>query len=179
MKTSLFALIAMSVVASGSANAGTQTLTFADFKSACTNPSQFHNQVAPTNIQITCRDVHTRWVSDQQAAIALPATRDVTTSLASDKYIVNAATVPMVQEPASLSCTTFKEILETVETSRSLTCDEVLAFKGSPTELCISTIATLISGNKEAVNIVDTGKKLNPCGPQGTTAQPQQEAVKK
>jgi len=125
MRTSLFTLIALSVIASGYANGGeaVSTVSFGDFKSACTNPAQFHNQIAPSNIQITCRDVHTRWVLDQVVAVSLPDTRDITTSLMSDKYAVSAVTVPVNNEPASLGSPTYKQI---VEQSKLLACYRVL-----------------------------------------------------
>jgi len=40
------------------------SLSFADLRDACLNPSKYHNQRSPSDIQISCKDSQLKWVLD-------------------------------------------------------------------------------------------------------------------
>ena len=71
-------------VSSASAGGGSTPVSFDEIRSACLNPSLFHNQIAPSNIQVSCTDVQTKWIADPAGSIAMANTRDVTSSVISD-----------------------------------------------------------------------------------------------
>lgn len=161
MKKSIIAMFALALPVA--AFGGVQTLTFEEFKAACTNPARFRNQVPQSNIQISCKSVTHRWVNDSQGSMALEGSKDITTSITSDKYKVDAETSPQQQQDAVMACPSFKEVAETVETVRSLTCDEIVAYQGTPADYCSSALQDLVNSNPGAVVSQDTGNKKDLC----------------
>lgn len=165
LKKLIFAFLiifASSVFAQGVRPA--QFVSFADIKSACQNPVQFHNQVAPSNLQISCRDVQTRWVADAEGMIPTQSSRTATVSVISDKYTVSpVVTVMPLAQQATMACPRFKEVTESVETVRAVTCDDVVAMTGSETDFCNAAIDELKSANPESIVTADTGKTMDYC----------------
>ncbi len=54
----------------------TPALSFDKLRVACQNPAKFHNQIAPANIQVTCKDIQEKWVADPDGNLQMPTERD-------------------------------------------------------------------------------------------------------
>ncbi len=139
-------------------------LNFSDMKAACQTPARFHNQIAPTNIQLSCKNLVTRWVQDDSGSYTMPSTRQVTASLISDKYNVAPVTAPVQSAPQTSACPQFKQVQDTVETVRAISCTDVIAYEGSAIDFCATTVDALVGANQNAVKSQDTGKKISLCG---------------
>jgi hypothetical protein len=137
--------------------------SFDDIRGACQNPKQFHNQIAPTNLQVTCKDVQTRWTIDESTLHALDTSRQVTVQVNSDKYTSASETAMVASEAQAVGCPAYKEVIQTVETVRAVTCDELLAFQGTATDFCLDAVSALVDQNPEAINVQATGKVFNMC----------------
>lgn len=163
MKRIYQSVVAVCFLSSLTALAATQTITFEDMKAACQNPARFHNQIAPSNIQISCKDVQLKWVPDTGTGQSLDNSRQITTSLISDKYTTDSFTAAIQMDAQTVVCPSYKQISETVNTVRSVSCDDMIAFKGGATEFCTATVNSLRAANPEAVNVQATGLTLNLC----------------
>ncbi len=141
-----------------------QVITFAEFQEACMTPTKFHNQTAPNNVQLSCRDVQYKWVDDPEGTISLKGSRQITSALISDKYSVVPLTEVVEVAPQKTSCHRFKEVMEVMEPVRTLTCADLTAFKGSATEFCGTSIAAMKVANPSAVKSEATGKTAHLCG---------------
>ena len=141
----------------------TVDLSFEDLRAACLNPSRFHNQVAPKNIQISCRDIQSKWVPDTDGALSMISERQVTSAVQSDKYTSAAVTSGVPMSPQVVSCPKFKEVAETVESIRAVSCDELVAFTGTSIDFCAGAINTLRAANPQAIASVETGRVIDPC----------------
>ncbi len=137
-------------------------LSFDDLRTACQNPARFHNQTAPTNIQISCKDVEYKWIPDGAGTIKMPSARNLTTTVYSDKYTVSPSTNGKSYSKSE-PCAQFKQIAEVAETVRALSCDELIAFTGTADDLCLGTIDALKSANQNAVTVAATGQFFNLC----------------
>jgi hypothetical protein len=157
------ALLSLCTGFSLSAGAATQQLSFDDIKNACKNPSAFHSQVAPSNIQLSCKDAQYRWVASIEGSLEMARDRSITTALVSDKYEVAAATFKVKVPTQKVGCTRFKQVLDTIETVRSLSCEEILAIPGSSEEFCTTTLDALILSNPAGVVAKATGKIMDLC----------------
>ncbi|MDZ4662745.1 MAG: hypothetical protein SGJ18_14115 [Pseudomonadota bacterium] len=144
----------------GTSNA---VIGFDDMRAACLNPGQYHNQSAPANIQISCKDVQVKWLPDQEVSISMSGSRQITTAVQSDKYTVEAVTEARAGAKQALACPRFKEVAETVETVRGVTCDELIAYKGGATDFCAGVLDLLRTSNAAAVNFADTGRSTDFC----------------
>lgn len=142
---------------------GVRSLRFEEIREACTNPAKFHNQVAPTNIQIACRDVQTKWVPDTDGSKSMACGRNVTASVMSDKYTVNAITGHVPVSPLVSACPRYKQVEESMETIRSVSCEELVAFTGSAIDFCAGAANSVRSDNKEGIAIRDTGRVIDFC----------------
>lgn len=169
MKKTLFALA--SLLFALSARAGSeginQSIGFDDMKMACQNPSRFHNQTAPTSIQVSCHDVQYRWVPEDSSAWNLESSRRITTSVMSDKYMVAPATEVVATAPQAVACPNYKQISEVVDTVRAVSCDELIAFSGTGAQFCSQAIDATRSINPQAIMVSDTGQKLSLCASRG------------
>lgn len=143
--------------------AGGPPLTFDELKEACLNPAKFHNQIAPTNIQISCKDVQSKWIPDTEGNLSMGCGRNVTATIMSDKYMVDSVTAPMATKAQVMTCPRFKQVYETVETMRALSCDDVKAITGPATDFCASAINSLRSLSPESITIMETGHKVDLC----------------
>lgn len=144
-------------------NAGTQNIRFEDLKEACANPARYHNQVAPTNIQISCTELKTKWVADPQEAVSLPTKRLIMTSVISNKYTVSPTTAQLACEPQMEACNQFKQVVESVEAVHTGTCESLMAFQGTAEEYCAANIDSLRVANPDSIKIQETGKKISFC----------------
>lgn len=139
------------------------TLTFEQFKEACQNPARFHNQVAPTDIQVTCSDVQLKWVPLKQSVLSLSTSRVVVASIASDKYSMSELVANVDSAAQAMACPHFKQISETVQTVRAASCDDLLAFQGDATSYCADAVNTLRADNADAIVTADTGTVVDLC----------------
>jgi hypothetical protein len=150
-------------MAADQAQQGSQSIRFEDLKEACSNPARFHNQVAPQNIQISCTEMKTKWLEDIEGAVALPTKRLVVTSVISNKYTVSPSTAQMLSEPQSAGCANFKQVIETLDTAHSTTCEELLAYKGTGEEYCASNLDDIRIASPDSIKMQETGKKFGFC----------------
>ncbi len=142
---------------------GSKTIKFEDLRMACENPAQYHNQTAPTNIQIGCQDLQLKWVPDTEKSMAVKTSRQITVLAYSDKYNVDAVTSILESAPQSVSCPRFKQIAEKVESMRAVTCADLIAFKGGAADFCAETINNVKGSNPSAALVTDTGKVVDLC----------------
>ncbi len=148
-----------------SAFANNKPLTsFDDLRTACKEPAKYQNQVAPSNIQISCTDQQSAWVATAAGSVAMDTTHYVTSAIASDKYTVNPTTQEVKSASQVSACGRLKEVNETVSVPKSLSCDEVLAFQGDATAYCLALVADVKANNPSAVQFADTGRTLDTCG---------------
>lgn len=145
-------------------NTGMQNIRFEELKEACANPARYHNQVAPTNIQISCTEMRTKWVADPQDSVALPTKRLIMTSVISNKYTVSPTSAQLASEPQMEGCNQFKQVVESVEAVHTGTCEALIAFQGTAEDYCATNIDALRTANPESIKIQETGKKINFCG---------------
>jgi hypothetical protein len=174
MRRVAFVVFATCISASSSF-AGQQFVgSFEDIRAACKNPKQFHNQIAPTNIQVSCKDVRTRWVPDAGTAHSLETSHHVTLQVNSDKYTSNSECSNVASEAQTVGCPAYKQVIDTIETVRSVTCEEILAFPGTGVEFCLNAVESLLRDNPDAVTVQATGATFTMCPP----AAPAQEQSK-
>jgi len=146
-------------------------ITFDQFKEACKNPDGFSRQIAPTNIQATCKDVQYKWALNTPGEIKLPNSRYVTTAMTSDKYSAKAKTDLVKTDDQSAQCFRYKQIAETVQVSRALTCEAILAYPGTGVEYCQEVADAIREENPAAIVVVDTGATLDFCTPKEGNSQ--------
>src|SRR4051794_36094269 len=92
-------VVAACLSASSVAMAGHQFVgSFDDIRAACQNPTQFQNQIAPKNVQVSCKDVRTHWIPDTAAQHGLETSRNITLQVNSDKYTSNSEMSPIPTE---------------------------------------------------------------------------------
>ena len=168
MKTLMFFLSLCLTTTAYAEQKGGMTLSFEEFRVACENPAKFHSQIAPSDIQVSCKDIQYKWVPDSEGLLTMGASRQITAAIYSNKYSMSEAITPFQIAAQQAACPKFKQVAETVETVRAVTCEELLAFKGSAAEFCVETVDALRAANKEAISVQDTGRALDLCsGAQG------------
>ena len=150
---------------------GTQVLGFEDYREACLNPSRFHNQIAPTNIQISCHGVQLKWIPDDSTTMSMDNPRQMTASIYSDKYATSSLSGAILSPEQLLACPRFKQVTETVESLHAITCDELVAFSGTVLDFCTSRINSLRGVNPEAVRTLATGRVFDVCGNSASAGQ--------
>lgn len=171
MKTQFAILVAafgmanLTAMASEQAPSGNQIITFQELRAACADPVRYHNQVAPSNIQVSCTEMKTKWVADPQSSVTLPTKRVVVTSVASNKYTVSPTTAELASDPQTATCDQYKQVIETVDAVQSTSCERILSFEGAPEEFCAASIDALRVGNPDAIKVQETGKKAGFCNP--------------
>ena len=154
--TSLLALSAQSALAS-------QSLNFDQLRDACLNPAKYHSQIQPTGIKVDCADHQLTWVQEADDAQALPTSRVIGSSVSSDKYTVPMTNAAVALPLIAASCPVFKQVEESISNSQSFTCDQLLAFKGSATDLCQGVTDQMRNENPDAVVRKETGKLVHLC----------------
>ncbi len=168
MNKVLLALVSVSFAFTAYAG-GIQNLNFEDLKVACQNPAKFQNQTAPTNIQVTCKDVQLRWVADSDKTLSLGTARHVTIAVQSDKYAVDAVDSALVSSPQLVACGQYKQVAETVETVRAITCGEIIEYSGSGADFCAETVNSLKAANPAAPVVEATGRTFSLCASEGSS----------
>lgn len=158
-------LVLGALVLGMSAQAATQRLSYDQVKEACRNPGNFHNQIKPANMEITCSDVQTRWIPVQEGEYTLPRMRKVTMTMTSDKYDVPGAAKDVATPSQGGACPRFKEVIEKVQATRSTTCEEILAFNGNEIQYCTGVIDEIRGSNPGSISIVDSGRVVSVCSP--------------
>lgn len=148
----------------GPVQSGVQTIRFEDLRVACETPAKYHNQTAPTNIQIGCQDIQLKWIPDTGKDMSVKTSRQLTVLAYSDKYNVEAVTAILDSPSQSIACPRFKQIAEKIESMRAVTCADILAFKGSAADFCAETINGVKGSNPAAAQVMDTGKVVDLCG---------------
>jgi hypothetical protein len=164
-------------VTAASADTETRAMSFDDIRTACLNPAKFHNQVAPSNIKVSCRDIQAKWIPDTEGAVKMNTGRQVLVSVQSDKYTsgVEQGTLPTTAQVAS--CPKYKQVLETVETIRAVSCEDLVAFNGPAIEFCAGTVNSLKAANPAAATIQETGEFMDLCA--GVSGHKQLEVYQK
>ena len=152
---------------SGTRGQGVQSsqrvLSFDEIRLACQNPARFHNQSAPTNIQISCRDSHFHWLPSEQSSVGMKTSRLVTTSIQSDKYNVSPQTAVVTAPLQMAACDRFQEVADTVEIVRAVSCEDLLSYNGTAIDFCDSAITSMKQVNQDAGTRTLTGRQLNLC----------------
>ncbi|MGZ3672389.1 MAG: hypothetical protein ACXWR1_19475 [Bdellovibrionota bacterium] len=157
----LFALV------STPAFAGGHGLSFEEIREACQNPGKFQNQLAPTNLQISCEEHVSRWLPYVAKEVQLPRSRYIISSLTSDKYQVSPSQNVMNVDMQSAQCPSFKEVLEITSFTKATSCDEILGWKGSEQDFCADILDRARHGNPKMVQINDTGRVVEFCTDNG------------
>ena len=142
-----------------------QVLSFSDLRAACETPALFHNQTAPANIQVSCASKKTVWVLDPLAVnvASAPITEQVTTSVQSDKYSVDAVIMDMPLGAEALACSSYKQVNQSIETLRAISCAEIVAYADTLNQFCVETLRDLVAANPEALISEDTGRVFSQC----------------
>jgi len=200
MKKAMFAtitgLLALSpfVFNGSTASAGTkvtQTVTWEDFREACTNPLAFNNQRPPENIKVICADTQYKWEVDQTRACTVGNNRELKASLLSDKYQIGEESFPVDVGPTEMTCPLIKEVKLSYSKEFFASCDDVLAFEGNMRDLCASVVDHDIAQNPDLVLREETGRIIDPfsseqisqsihqgvAGPKEQPALPQEQPV--
>ena len=156
--------IAIALISTATAVAGGKQLAdFDALREACKDPAKYQNQIAPSNIQITCTDVQYNWQPSGNGSIQLDTKRFVTSALASDKYDVSASTREVNSGKQVAACPRFKEVTETVNQAKSLTCADLLGFPGTAADYCVALVDDLRKNNPGSVQFADTGRTVDAC----------------
>jgi hypothetical protein len=145
--------------------------SFLSFKEACQDPAKFHNQIAPKNIEVFCKNEQVRWLPTSGNTHSLATFRNMTTQVNSDKYSSNVEAAALDSEEQVVGCPAYKQVLETVEMTRHVTCEEIIEFDGTAAEFCEAAVDSLIEQNPQAVIVQDTGKTFNMCSIEATPEQ--------
>lgn len=162
--TSFTALMSMSqVYAAGG-------LTYDKFLDSCKNPSSYGAQSPPQNIHLSCQNVQTTWNPIEAGGTALDESRVLSTELFSDKYHVVLQDFAVETPEFNVSCPRFREVVETSQIDKAMTCDQVLAETRDFKEICLDAINEAISENPDLVTVVATGRTFSSCS--GTTQKP-------
>lgn len=159
------ALAALLMFAVQPAFAG-RTLDFDQLRDACQNPAKYHSQVQPTGIKVDCADRQTTWVPSQDDSGSLSCHRLVGYSISSDKYTVPMNRAALDLPAVGTNCPVFKQIEETVTISQSLTCEQLLEFKGTATDLCQQMIDQARLDNPSSIVRRETGREHHLCAQQ-------------
>lgn len=170
MRNLITAFIATTASALVFASEPAKTIGFDEVKAACLNPAQYQNQVAPTNIQVSCKDVQLKWVATTDGSVSLQTAHAVTTSVASDKYNVSPVSGVVDSAAQVFACAQFKQVSESLELVRAISCDEMVAYTGSALEFCSAAAATMRANNASAIVIADTGSTISLCPGSGAGA---------
>lgn len=156
------AFIATAFLLSLNAQAGSH-IGFDEIREACMDPAKFQNQVAPTNLQVTCEDRATKWKAVASTTVELPRTREIVSSLTSDKYTVAPTSEFLDVDSQRATCPRFKEVMETINFTKATTCEELIAFKGTETEFCANILDRVRESNPKSIEVVDTGNVVDLC----------------
>jgi hypothetical protein len=162
MKTLMLALLAVSAPAFAGSLPGSQ-LSFDEIREACQDPARFQNQIAPTNLQVTCEERTTKWLAVPSTAVDLPTSREIISSLSSDKYTVAPTSQLLDSQPQRASCPRYKEVLEHINFTKATSCDEIVNYKGSETDFCSEIVDKVRENNPKGIERSETGNTRDLC----------------
>ena len=167
LKINLAVLAGLVLSVSAFAETGTtypiNNLSWDSFKDSCVHPAEFHAQRAPQAIKIVCKDLVHSWVPAEAGTVALGEDRAVTSEVFSDKYHVNSTVGVVGMAGKTGACPRFKEVALTLGTERSVTCDDILGFKGDLTAYCVSVLDSTKGANAKLENTEETGMTIDTC----------------
>jgi len=162
--TSSAAAVLITMMSLPLVNAGTGgDMTYESFLDSCKNPAAYGAQRPPQNIRISCKNVQSTWAPIEAGGTALSETRNLSTELFSDKYHVVQQSFDVETPEFNISCPRYREVIETSQIDKSLTCEQVLAETRGLKEICLDAINEAISANRELVEVVATGKTFSGC----------------
>src|SRR4051812_6420986 len=126
MKKTLSILVPTCLSLSTLAFAGPQNIGgFEEMRTACKNPPKFHKQIAPARLEVACRDVQLKWYPNNGTSKSLDTSRDISVRVQSDKYVTSEERAMLPTNPQTVECPAFKQVRETVEVVRPVTCDQL------------------------------------------------------
>jgi hypothetical protein len=138
--------------------------TWDELKLACENPTQFHLQLPPENIEIECVSYETAWIPDGNGTIGRDCTHKVIARLRSTKIDVSAEEFIFPGTVTSFDCPRFKEVLRVYRKPLQITCEEALTCPQTNLgDICESAVREDINANPELVSETDTGRTLDTC----------------
>lgn len=141
-------------------------ITWDEFRGRCLSPDKYDTQRAPQHIRVQCSDSTTEYVVGAPGQVQLAGSRVVSTTVLADKYYVAAGTEPVAVASRSGSCMRFKEVEKTLTIERPMSCAEIVNIKGSVSDYCASALDAAKSGQPKLVDVKETGKVIDTCGPQ-------------
>ena len=145
-----------------SANMGGD-MTYESFLESCKNPAAYGAQRPPQNIRLSCKNVQSTWTPIEAGETALGETRNLSTELFSDKYHVVLQSFDVATPEFNIACPRYREVIETSQIDKSLTCEQVLAETRGLKEICLDAINEAISTNRDLVDVVATGRTFSGC----------------
>lgn len=145
-------------------------LTYEQFIDSCKNPATHGHQRPPQNIRVACKNVARSWQPIEAGSTSLSEARNLSAELFSDKYHVALANFVIAVPELSVSCPRLREVTETSEIEKSLTCEQVIAETRDLEAICFDAINEAIAENPDLVVIVPTGRTYNAC--EGTGQKP-------
>ncbi len=138
-------------------------LTWDQLIQACQNPTSFQSQRQPNAIRLTCEDTQFVWENDKSDAMEIDNRRSIVASLSSDKFYVIKQETSVPVSSYQTPCPRLKEVQVTYTKSFSLTCQELISFRGSMNDFCKSRVDQDMVSNKALATRVDTGNVYNMC----------------
>lgn len=161
MKLLPFAIFAITMSTVFSLNA--KELTYAEFVDSCKDPTQYGQQVPPSQIKLVCKNVFTGWEALESGSSGLDESRLISGELFSNKYTVSLQSFDISTPELNILCPRFREVTETAEIEVSLTCDQIVGDERGVKELCQDFLDDAISSNPDIVTTVPTGRIYNAC----------------
>lgn len=156
--------LALALTVIGSIAHAAPILSFEEFKDSCQNPGSHGAQRPPENVKIQCKNVRTGWQQIESGSTGLAESRIITAELFSDKFEVCAQDFNIAQPEANVVCPRLREVVESVQIEKSLTCGQILATEDGIDELCLDAINEAISANPDLVQTTPTGRLYSVCG---------------
>jgi len=138
-------------------------LSFTQHQEACSNPKNFHNQIAPSKIEITCVDKQKTWKPAGVGSHSFATGRSVSIETKSDKYSSTVETGAVPSNSVDVSCPKFEEVEETVAMTFVENCDSLLTHKDGPVKYCSDKVNEARAANPEGIKAEKTGMVLSMC----------------
>ncbi|MFZ4715288.1 MAG: hypothetical protein ACOYL6_16315 [Bacteriovoracaceae bacterium] len=138
-------------------------LSYDDFVKSCQNPGSYGHQKPPSNIRVQCKNVQKAWEPLEAGGTSLSESRIVSAEVFSDKSHVQLQSFNVTVPELTIACPRFREVTETAQIEKAVTCEQVLADPKTLQELCTAAIDEAIAANPDIVEIVPTGKIYNIC----------------
>jgi len=138
-------------------------LTYEKFIDSCQNPTTYGAQRPPQNIRLACKNVQSTWNPIEAGGTALDESRMLSTELFSDKYHVVLQDFDVETPEFNVSCPRFREVIETSQIDKSMTCEQVLVETRNLKEICLDAINEAISENPDLIEVVATGRTFSSC----------------